>query len=355
MNWENDITRKLNIRYPIIQAPMLGVTSPKMVASVANAGGLGSLPLGGLSVERSKELIHETKQLTSNTFAVNLFAHEIPLISDTAKRQVEEMTQLLNRLSHENNLPTKDLNSSNFTFHSHDTQVDLIIEEQIPIVSFTFGILSDEALKKLKANNIILIGTCTCSEEAKLLEDKGVDIVCAQGIEAGGHRGSFLKSDLLPQIGSFSLIPQVCDAVSVPVIAAGGIFDKRTYNAAISLGAKGVQLGSAFINSDESLAIDSYKNEISISKDIDTKLTRSFSGKWARGIVNDFIKNIDESNLEIPTYPIQNSLTGEIRKQAKKTNNKNYVNLWAGQSSRYAQRKSCREIVEQLIFDIENN
>ena len=358
MIWQNRLTQLLGIQYPIIQAPMLGVTSPEMVAAIANLGGLGSLPVGGLSPEKTLELIKKTKTLTNRPFAVNLFVHDIPEIDISA---AEKMTTYLQRLSSEQHLDCASPSVESLKFHSYTEQIQVLLDEQIPIVSFTFGVLTDEIIAQFKARGVVLIGTATCVKEAVFLEQKGIDAITAQGIEAGGHRGTFLTSSNqpIPQVGSMSLIPQIVDHVAVPVLASGGIGDGRTIKAAFILGAEAVQIGSAFIASTESLAISAYKESLQGAQDTDSVLTRTFSGRWARGLDNQFMRKmsaeIERSGLAVPEYPIQNSLTTTLRGVAQKQNNAQFTNLWAGQSASQAQMKSSAFIFNDLIQQVEQS
>jgi len=325
---------------------MLGVTSPEMVAAVSNEGGLGSLPVGGLSAEKTRELIHKTKSLTSKPFAVNLFAHKIPA---TNIPQTESMKAFLKKLCDDNQVPYQPPAISDLKFFSYTDQIHVLIEENIPIVSFTFGILNDESIKSLKNNGTILMGTATCLKEAKIQDEKGIDIIVAQGIEAGGHRGTFLEDEPLPMIGLMSLVPQIVGHIKKPVVAAGAINNSRTIKAAFLLGAQGVQVGTAFITSHESLAIPAYKKAVQEATDADTILTKAFSGRWLRGIRNKFVTAVEQSGLEIPDYPIQGGLIASIRMAAQKQNNKEFSGLLAGQSSFTCEEKSSAEIFRKLL------
>jgi nitronate monooxygenase len=259
------------------------------------------------------------------------------------------MQQFLEELGAEHNLTFEKQDISLFKYYTYHQQIDILINEKIPLVSFTFGIPDDESIKKLKANGIILVGTATCLKEAMMLDEKGIDIICAQGIEAGGHRGTFLENDPLPLIGTMSLVTQVVNHVNKPVIAAGGITDGKTISAAFALGAEAVQIGTAFIASDESLAVPSYKAALQNASDTDTVLTRAFSGRWARGISNKMMAALDNSGILIPPYPVQNSITTTFRAVAQKQDNNQLINMWAGQSAFKAKAKPCTEIFSDLI------
>lgn len=350
MNWQNKITELFHITYPIIQAPMLGVTSPEMVAAVAAGGGLGSLPLGGLSPAACAERIASTKSLTARPFAVNLFAHPIP---EPDAGAIDAMQRFLEALCRQQGMAYEKQAGEDLRLYSYEDQIEVIIREKIPVVSFTFGVFKDEVIERLQSHGVVLIGTCTSVKEARLLEEKGIDVICAQGIEAGGHRGSFLYGEEVPQIGTFSLVPQVCDSVRKPVVAAGGVFDGRTIQAAFLLGAAGVQVGSAFVTAQESLAVTAYKQAMQSAADTDTVLTRAYSGRWARGIRNAFIRQVDHSGVPIPAYPYQNALTAGIRKTANEKENREFISLWSGQSGAKAQRRSTAGIFQALVEDAE--
>jgi len=352
MTHDRSIAKMLNLKYPIIQAAMLGVTTPEMVAAVSNSSCLGSLPLGGLSMKKATELVRAVKSLTKKPLAVNLFVTD--KASHFENDVYKQMQELVRKVHYANNIPFEFNSPSNLKFNHYSELIPLLISEHVPVVSFTFGILDNYAINNLKSHGIKIIGTATSLQEAKLLEEAGVDAITAQGVEAGGHRGSFLEPDEPPQIGLFSLIPQVCAAVKVPVIAAGGICDRNTVEAAFILGAEAVQIGTLFIPADESAANDAYKIAVLSSKDSDTKLTRAFTGRWARGIKNGFMDIVDRSGLRIPCYNYQNYLTSSMRNFAKQNNNQELMSLWAGQSAGKSRRASTKDIIYQLIQHVEN-
>ncbi|MBC7888418.1 MAG: nitronate monooxygenase [Ferruginibacter sp.] len=350
MNWANDLTSLLKITYPVVQAPMLGVTTPAMVAAISNGGGLGSLPVGGLSPEKTGSLIRETKKLTAQPFAVNLFAHANVLPNE---QQVAVMQDFLEKLCADNALAVERQTIETFPFYSYQQQIEILVSENISVVSFTFGILSDESIKALKETGTVLIGTATCLKEAALLHEKGIDIITAQGIEAGGHRGTFLENEPLPLIGSVSLVPEISSHINKPILAAGGIYNGNTIKSAFILGASGVQIGTAFIASDESAAMPSYKSAVQNTSAADSVLTRSFSGRWARGIRNKFITEVEKSGIEIPSFPVQGNLTANIRLAAQQQDNKEFSALWAGQSASKAVAKTAAAILRNLVKETE--
>lgn len=341
----------LKIKYPIIQAPMLGVSTPEMAAVVANEGGLGSLAVGGLSPEITRELIRKTKSLTNKPFAVNLFAHAIPAY---VANELEPMKNFIQHLAAQRGYVLADIDIKDFKFYNHLDQIDILVEEGIGIVSFTFGCLDEQNIRKLKDSNCILIGTATCVEEAICLQQQNIDMIVAQGIEAGGHRGTFLTHIPLPEVGLFSLLPQIKSAVNLPIIAAGGINSVQAIKAAFDLGADAVQIGTAFIGTEESIAIAAYKYRLNHAKDADTVLTRAFSGRWARGIRNKMMQEIEQSDISIPPYPLQNSLTASFRKLAQQNNDSDYTNLWAGQSDGMVAGQTTKQVFSKLIEWYEN-
>ena len=206
----------------------------------------------------------------------------------------------------------------------------------------------------VKEKGIKVIGTATSVKEALVLEKAGVDVIVAQGIEAGGHRGSFLEDAPLPQVGLIALVPQIIDRVSVPVIAAGGLFDHRTIKAVFALGAQGAQLGTYFIATEESAASAGYKEILVKSEDTSTVLTKAFTGKWARGIRNHLMDQIENSGLTVPYYTYQNSLTAALREYGKKSNATELISLWSGQSGGKTHRGSTEQLFRELIEKIQN-
>lgn len=346
MIWKNSVTDSLKIDYPIIQAPMLGVSTPEMAAAVSNQGGLGSLAVGGLSPDATRHLIHKTKSLTNKPFAVNLFAHHVPAYAD---KDIELMRQFLLQLANKRGLKLETSDLSNFKLYAYHDQMDILVQEEISIVSFTFGCLDSKDIQLLKDKGTVLIGTATCVEEALFLQEQNVNMIAVQGIEAGGHRGTFIETIPLPQIGLFSLLPQITKAVQLPCIAAGGINSAQTIRAAFELGAVAVQIGTAFIGTDESEAIPSYKRRLETGKDTDTTLTKALSGRWARGIRNEIIHEIEQSGIPIPPYPLQNSVIAKLRKLAQQADDSEYTSLWAGQTTETSMTKQAGQVFINLV------
>ncbi|CAD0224091.1 NAD(P)H-dependent flavin oxidoreductase [Chryseobacterium sp. JV274] len=351
MFWPDTISRKLGIQYPVIQAPMFGVSTVQMVAAAAKAGCLGSLALADLSADQSVELIRETKKLTDKLFAANIFVHHIPEVTDALKEKFIKTKQFLEQLAKQNNIEVELPELETISIHPYHEQVDIIIEENCKILSFTFGNLDDQSIQKLKENEITLIGTCTSVNEALQLEKSGIDIICVQGIEAGGHRGSF-EAEHIPQIGGLSLLSQVYDHVNVPLIYAGGIYGARTLQAVKDLGAQGFQVGNLLLASQESALQPFEKERLKKVREEEIVLTKSFSGRYARGVKNQFIETVENSEYILP-YPYQNKLTNALRKAAKSLQNPEFVGIWVGQSIHQYSELSTEEILRNLITECE--
>jgi len=345
-NISSVITAKLKIKLPIIQAPMAGgATTPELVAAVSNSGALGSFAAGYLTPEQIRSAIRKIRTLTSQPFAINLF---IPETFKTTPAQIQQMQYIIRDLCPELNL------KGNINLPSapiFNEQIQVVIDEKVPVFSFTFGALPAEYISKLKRNQTILIGTATHVAEAIYLAQSGIDMIVAQGSEAGGHRGSFIPhhNNL---IGLFALIQQLITNVTIPVIAAGGIMNNRGIMAALMLGASAVQMGTAFLTCHESGIHDNYKQVLLNTKTDNTVLTKAFSGKMARGIENEFIKRMNKYTDKIVDYPIQNILTQEMRSTAASRNNTEFMALWAGQAAHMCQSISVAELIEQLAHNI---
>ncbi|HLR59448.1 MAG TPA: nitronate monooxygenase [Pseudogracilibacillus sp.] len=325
---------------PILQAPMAGITTPELVSEVSNQGGIGQIGAGYLEVLSLEKFIHDVKLQTNRIYGVNLF---IPEKAEITNKQLEKVKETIKAKvpQYSDDLP-KDIK----LIDVFDQHIDLIIKEQVPIVSFTFGLPDQLLIERLKASDIYVIGTATSVAEAIAVEKAGCDAVVVQGSESGGHRGNFLGEDQL--IGLMALIPQVVDAVSIPVIAAGGIMDNRGVKAALCLGAATVQIGSAFLMTSESSAPDLHKEALLESMETDMVLTKAFSGKSARGIRNTFIDLFENKSYEILAYPYQNSLTKNLRKLAGQNDDKEYMSLWGGQAVRLSKRQTVKELINEL-------
>ncbi len=349
--WPNNIASKLfQISWPIIQAPMAGgISTPELIAAVSNAGGLGSLGAGYMSADEIRSSIKKIKHLTDKPFAVNLF---IPEAHDATDDEIEQSRKNVQECCSELNFNIDSVKPPYAPMF--DEQMQVILEEEVPVFSFTFGIPSEYWIEIFKRNGIVLVGTATSLEEAKLLEEYGIDAIVAQGSEAGGHRGTFLgeAEDSLHSIST--LLPLLVQHVKIPVIAAGGIMDAQGIVASLKQGALGVQMGSAFLCCSESGAHPSYKKLLLEASDDKTTLTRAFSGKLARGVTNNFITRMRGFEDEILDYPIQNKLTGAMRREAARQSKTDFMSLWAGQSAYLCRDCSASGLMQEMVNDVGN-
>ena len=344
MSVETGLTRRLGIRHPVVQAGMAGgTTTPRLVAAVSEAGGLGTLGAGYLSPDDIRAEIRAIRQLTGEPFAVNLF---IPEAFDPTLYPQGGVKALLAPYRRE--LGIEDLAGPLRYVHPFDDQLTVVVEEQVPVFSFTFGIPDETQLLSLKEAGVVTFGTATSVREARELEAAGVDLVTAQGSEAGGHRGTFTGGFEASMVGTLALVPQVVDSVGVPVVASGGIMDGRGLAAALVLGAAGAQMGTAFLTCPESGAHPDHKEAVLGAGEEDTAVTRAFSGKPARGLRNRFMGEVERRAEEIPPYPVQNANTRDIRAAAAEQNKPEYLSLWAGQAARLSRRVPAARLVEEV-------
>jgi nitronate monooxygenase len=343
------LSKLLGIEYPIIQAPMAGVgITAELVAAVSNAGGLGSIAGGMLSPDAIRKEIAELRARTQKAFSLNLFVLERP---KPDPEKIRAALELLRPIREELGLPPGEVPSQ----YCEDpaAQFEAVLEAKPAVASFTFGVLKDSQVAALKAGGTRVIGTATTVEEAHAWEAVGADAICAQGSEAGAHRGTFLGDFEAALVGTMALVPQIVDAVRVPVIAAGGIMDGRGIAASLMLGAAGVQMGTAFLTCSDSGVMSEYKNLLRHARDDQTRVSRIYSGKHARGLVNEFMRRLAPLEREIPAYPIQNALTGPIRQAAKKAGQSEFMSLWAGQGAGMSRGLTAGELVATLVRETE--
>ncbi|RZK14984.1 MAG: nitronate monooxygenase [Pedobacter sp.] len=351
MRWNNEITEILKIKYPIIQAPMFGVTTTDMVMSASNLGCLGSLPLADVSSDKAIELIDNAKNQTDHPFAVNIFVYDLPEIDQKLKDNYKRVKTYIENLANHHHLEIKLPEIEDLTFSGYRDLIDVVISQGCKILSFTFGMPDTASIETLKENNIILIGTCTTEEESILLEKSGIDMICVQGSEAGGHRGNFLSEKPTDSLG-MSLLAKVASAVSVPIIYAGGIYSGQEIIRSKEYGAQGYQVGSLLLGAPESALTAVEKNRLKTLGDDDIVLTKSFSGRYASGIKNSFTHSVDETKNILP-FPFQNKLTAELRKVAKANNNIELVNIWTGKTAKNFSELPTQNILEILINEAE--
>lgn len=343
MAFTNGLMERLGISVPIIQAPMLGATDAAIVTAVGAAGGLGTLAAGGSSPDAIGVDIAKIRAAGDRPFAVNLLMTE-PVSPDGAA--VDRAVARLAPWRKELGLPPQSIPnrwSEDFT-----AQFDAVVEAAPLAASFAFSILTAEQVSTLKARGTLVIGTATTVAEARAWADVGADAICAQGFEAGGHRGSFLIAQEDSLVGTMALVPAIKSAVSLPVIAAGGIMDGKGVAAALLLGADAAQLGTIFLLAPEAVTSEPWRKAIREAGDDPTRLTRAFSGRYARGIENRFMREMRNVEAEIPAYPVQNALTRDLRAAATRAGDAGMLSLWAGQGVRAIREQPAGEIVTAL-------
>lgn len=340
------LTDRLGLEHPIILAPMGGATTVELAAAACEAGALGFLASAYLAPETIREESRELKARTRRLFGNNLFISQPP---PAAPADPSVALNRLARFHDELGLPPPTV--PRLSADGFEAQLAAVLEGGAGVLSFTFGIPSPGAIKAIKARGVYIIGTATTVDEAIELEKAGVDAVVAQGSEAGAHRGTFGSAFEAAMIGTMALVPQTVDAVRIPVIASGGIMDGRGIAASLALGASAVQMGTAFLTCDEAGIADAYKSAILQAHEQDTRVTRAFSGRPARGIVNRVMEEIDGAAGQgaILPYPLQNMLTRPMRNAASRQQRAEYLSLWAGQGVRLARRQSVKDLVARLV------
>jgi nitronate monooxygenase len=344
--WATEAVRQLGIELPIVAAPMGGGPStPALVAAVSEAGGLGSLAGGYLSPGRLRADIAAVREATSKPFAVNLF---VPTPAEPSAEELERALAAVEPYRLHLELPPRPTAGGPWA-EDFDAQVAVLVEERVPVVSFTFGLLPAATTAALHDAGSLLVGTATTVEEAATLVSAGCDLVCAQGSEAGAHRGTFLADAEHSLIGTLALVPQVCDAVDVPVLAAGGIMDGRGVAAVLGLGAGAAVLGTAFMQTPEAGTSAPHRKALAAATETATALTAPVTGRMARGIENRLMRDLRA--VEVPPYPVMNTLTAELRRRAAERDEPDLMSLWCGQGIRLATQLPAAELVRRLADD----
>ncbi|WP_240640707.1 nitronate monooxygenase [Microbacterium sp. 10M-3C3] len=339
----SDLTRLLGIAEPIVLGPFGGLSSVALTAGVSEAGGLGSYGLYGYDASRIAEVVAGLRARTDRPFALNVW---LPTGDEVAPDMVDltaaigTMQPILDELGLDAPVePARFLPEV-------DEQWDAILDAAPAAVSVVFGVPAPDLIESAHARGIRVIGTATTVAEAVALADGGVDAVVATGAEAAGHRVSFLAPAERSLVGTFALVPQVVDAVDVPVIAAGGIADRRGVAAAFALGASGVQVGTAFLRTRESAAPPAHRAAISATAAEDTVLTRAMSGRLARGARNRAVRTLEAG--AIAPFPAQNWLTGRFRAEAARRDEGELLSLWLGQAAPLARHDTAAAVFAEL-------
>ncbi|HUF07597.1 MAG TPA: nitronate monooxygenase family protein [Candidatus Binatia bacterium] len=338
----------LGVEHPIIQAPMAGSTTPELVAAVSNAGALGSIGAAYLTPERIRDEVAAVRRLTDRPFGINLFVAS-PGSELRGSLDAGPMLSFLKPHHDALSLAAPEVPERFAPFS--EAQWAAVLAERVPVFSFTFGAPSADVVAEFQATGTRVLGSATTVAEARQLAALGVDGIVAQGSEAGAHRATFAGSFERSLIGTIALVPQVIDAVDgLPVVASGGIMDGRGIVAAEALGAAGAQLGTAFLTTLESAASATYVEALLAARDDDTVVTRVFSGRQARGLLNAFIEEMSAPEApEALPFPIQNALTTPMRRAAALGGDAQRQALWAGQGVPMARRSGAAELVARLV------
>ncbi|AUG41509.1 NAD(P)H-dependent flavin oxidoreductase [Pseudomonas chlororaphis] len=331
----------LGIELPIIQAPMAGATTTAMVIAAAQAGALGSLPCAMLSPEQIRQDVQSIRQATSAPLNLNFFCHQNPTPDPEQEiRWKNALEPYYRELGADFEAPTPVSSRAPFDAVS----CELVEELRPEIVSFHFGLPEPALLARVKATGAKVLSSASTVDEAIWLVQRGCDAIIAMGYEAGGHRAIFLSEDLNTQVGTMALVPQIVDAVQVPVIAAGGIGDARGIVAAFALGASAAQLGTAYLFTPEAKVSAAHHQALRTAKDSQTALTNLFTGRPARGIVNRVMREIGPISPLAPAFPLAGGALMPLRAK----NEADFANLWAGQALRLGLELPAYELTRTL-------
>jgi nitronate monooxygenase len=338
----------LGIDLPIIQAPMAPFTMSAMVTAVSEAGGLGSLPCALLNAEQARSELRIIRQRTARPINVNFFCHQPPEVDSARERAWRNrLASYYAEFGIDPDAPVP--NSSRTPFDS--ALCDLVVEFNPEVVSFHFGLPDKKLLARVRATRAKILSTATTVDEARWLANEGCDAIIAQGYEAGGHRGMFLSRDVSTQVGTMALVPQVVDAVNVPVIAAGGIADARGIVAAFALGAAAVQPGTAYLFCPEAGIGPLHRQALRDAKDDQTAVTNLFSGRPARGIVNRIVREVGPLSDLAPEFPLAGGAISPLRTRAEAQGSADFTPMWSGQAASLGRELPAAEFTRRLAAD----
>ena len=345
MPHKSAIAERLAIELPLIQAPMAAVSTPELAIAVANAGGLGFLAAGMLTPERFGEQMIAVRRHTNQAIGANFFVHDPPQIDPVRE------AKLRRRLApYYDELGIEQPGELAIAPRFDEAMLEAVLAAGPAVVSFHFGLPEAAAMHALKAAGTLVMSSATTVAEARRLENAGAEAVIAQGYEAGGHRATFASTFEDAQVGTFALVPQIVDAVSVPVIAAGGIADGRGIAAALALGADAVQIGTAFMRCPEAATSDLQRRALARASDEGTSVTRALTGRPARALTNRYVREMrgyDEADL--PDYPMIRSLAGPLGAAAAKAGSDDFSTMWAGQAAALGREMRAAQLVATLM------
>jgi len=346
-----DLTELLGLEHPIVQAPMAGSTTPALAAAVSNAGGLGSLGCGSMSLDDLGDTVAALRAATNRPFNLNFFAHSAPAFDariDAATR--DRLRPFYSELGLAEPPPRDRAPTGPFD----DDALSAVLAIRPAIVSFHFGLPAPEAVRALRDAGCRVLSSATSVAEARRLDAAGVDAIIAQGWEAGGHRGAFEASADDVGVGTMALVPQVVDAVGVPVIAAGGIADGRGIAAAFALGASGVQMGTAFLSCPEASVSDMHRAALRQARDDDTRLSLAFSGRPARAKNNRYIEAMSRTRDRLPDFPLMYELNEPLRQASVAAGTEDFQFLLYGQAAALNRELPAGELVRALARDAQS-
>lgn len=347
----NQLLQKLQIKLPIIQAPMAGVSTPEMASAVSNAGALGSIGIGAVDADGALTMIQATRALTDRPFNVNVFCHYQP--GRDAKRESRWLSSLAPHFARFNGEPPKQLNEIYKSFLYDVPKLEMLLEERPAIVSFHFGLPGRETIQRLKDAGILLLASVTNRVEAERVVNAGIDAVIAQGYEAGGHRSLFDTTAQDDCLGTIALTRMLVRELEVPIIAAGGIMDGAGIVACLDLGASAAQLGTAFIACPESSADQYFREALISGAAYHTVMTRAISGREARCLANNFTAiGLNVENWQIPDYPVAYDAAKALHALASKEDEGGFGAQWAGQGAPLARSIPAAELIAQLELEM---
>ena len=349
MRWpDRRLLDLLNLEIPIIQAPMAGADSVALARCVSSTGALGSLACPLLDADDIREAARKLRHEIDRPFNLNFFCHAMEPPDAAA---IAKWKQVLKPHYERLGLDIESVAESRLRLPFNEEICDVVEEVRPAVVSFHFGLPEANLVDRLKRLGIKILSTATSVREAKWLEARGCDAIIAQGVEAGGHRGMFLETDIGSQTGLFALLPQVRDAVSVPVIATGGIADARGVVAAFALGASGVQLGTAYLLCPEANVSPLFRSALERAAEKETALTNLFSGRPARGIVNRFLREVGPMSDAVPAFPYAATLVAPLRTASERAGSEDYLQMWAGQAVGLAKSIPAGEFTRKLAAE----
>jgi nitronate monooxygenase len=343
-----DLLELLGLAHPIVQAPMSGFAPPALAAAVCNAGGLGSIGCAGIPPERVREQVVALRQATNRPYNLNFFAHMRPRLDPDAAARMSARLGPYFAEFRLGSVPEPKEPLAPFG----EEYLALVLEVRPRVVSFHFGLPDAATVRQVKEAGCAILSSATTVAEARSLEASGADVIIAQGYEAGGHRGSFSGSPGAGMVGTMALVPQIADAVRVPVIAAGGIADGRGIAAAFALGAGGVQLRTAFLGCPEATVSPIHRTRLRTATDDSTELTRAFSGRPARALRNRFVAEMADS--EPLEFPLQGSLAGPLWQLPSEDARAEFMPLWSGQAASLIREMPAGQLVETLVREAQS-